>query len=142
MKDFIKFLVNQSNRKVTFTFLAISIISSVIAFIIGISDNPPGILLLFIGFAALILVFVHHWRKAKKFLILFIASLIGFPIFVILHNVMYALEEMVGDIVVISQLIRFIDISSFFIAILVCPAGVLVGAVGSIVFFLKNKMTK
>jgi len=142
MKDFLKLLGNKSNRKVTFTFLAISIISLVIAFIIGIDDNPPGILLCYIGAVALILVFVHRWRKAKNFLILFVASIIGFPIFAILHNVMHGLEKMAGDIIVLSQLLGFLDGLFFLIALMVCPPGILVGAVGSIVFYFKNKMTK
>ena len=142
MKDFLKLLGNKSNRKVTFTFLAISIISVVIAFIIGIDDNPPGLLLCFIGAVALILVFVHRWRKAKHFLILFVASIIGFPIFAILHNVMYGLEKIAGNIIVLSQLLGFLDVLFFLIAIMVCPPGILVGAVGSIVFYYKNKVTK
>ena len=142
MKDLLKLPGNKSNRKVTFTLLAISIISLVIAFIIGIADNPPGLLLCFIGVVALILVFVHRWRKAKNYLILFIASLIGFAVFAFLHNVMYGLEKMAVDIVVLSQLLRFLDVLFFLIALMVCPPGILVGAVGSIVFYFKNKKTK
>ena len=73
MKDFLKLSGNKSNRKATFTFLAISIILLVIALIIGIADNTPGLFLFLIGVVALILVFVNRWRKAKKLLILFVA---------------------------------------------------------------------
>jgi hypothetical protein len=139
MKDFLKLSGNKSNRKVTFIFLAISIILLVIALIIGIADNTPGLLLFLIGVVALILVFVHRWRKAKNFLILFVASIICFPIFAVLHNVMYGLEKMAGDIIVLSQLLGFLDVLFFLMAILVCPPGILVGAVGSIVFYFKNK---
>ena len=142
MKDLLKLPGNKSNRKVMFTFLAISIISLAIAFIIGIADNPPGLLLCFIGVVALILVFVHRWRKAKNYLILFVVSLIGFAVFAVLHNVMYGLEKMAADIIVLSQLLRFLDILFFLIAIMVCPPGILIGAVGSIVFYFKNKMKK
>ena len=142
MKDFLKLPGNKSNLKVTFLFLAISIISLVIAFIIGIADNPPGLLLCFIGIIALMLVFVHRWRKAKNFLILFVASLIGFPVFAILHNVMYGLAKMADDIIILSQLLSFLDVMFFLIAIMVCPPGILVGVVGSIVFYFKNKRTK
>ncbi|MCK4654676.1 MAG: hypothetical protein KAU01_09535 [Candidatus Cloacimonetes bacterium] len=142
MKYLLKLPGNKSNRKVTFTFLAISIISLVIAFIIGIADNPPGLLFCYMGIVALILVFVHRWRKAKNYLILFLASLIGFPVFAVLHNVMYGLEKMAVDIIVLNQLLRFLDVLFFLIALMVCPPGILVGAVGSIVFYFKNKMTK
>lgn len=139
MKNFLK-LPSNRNRKVTVTFLAISIISLVLAFTIGIDDNPPGILLCFIGVVALILVFVHHWRKAKNFLILFLASLIGLLVFGILHNVLYGLEKMTEDVVVLSQLLGFLHVLFFLIAVLVCPPGILVGVVGGIVFYLKNKL--
>ena len=142
MKDLLNMQGNKSNRKLTFTFLAISIISLAMAFIIGISDNPPGILLCFAGVTALILVFAHRWRKCKNFLILFIASIIGFLIFAILHNVMYGLEKKVVDIIVLSQLLKFLDVLFFLIALLVCPSGILVGAIGSIVLYFKNKMKK
>jgi hypothetical protein len=142
MKNLLKLPGNKSNRKVTFTFLAISIILLVIAFIIGISDNPPGLLLCFIGVVALILVFVHRWRKAKNYLILFVASIIGFAVFAVLHNVMYGLEKLAMDIIVLSQLLRFLDVLFFLLAIMVCPPGILVGVVGSIVFYFKNKMKK
>ncbi len=142
MKDLLKLQGNKSNLKVTVTFLAISIISLVIAFIIGIGDNPPGLLLCFIGIIALILVFVHRWRKAKNFLILFVASLIGFPVFAILHNVMYGLAKMAVDIIILNRLLNVLDVLFFLTAILVCPPGILVGAIGSIVFYFKNKRTK
>ena len=118
MKD-LNMQVTKSNRKLTFTFLALSIILLLIAFIIGISDNPPGILLCFAGIIALILVFIHRWRKAKSFLILLIASIIGFLLFAVLHNVMYGLEKMVVDIIILSQLLKFLDVLFFLIAVLV-----------------------
>ena len=141
MKD-LNMQVTKSNRKLTFIFLAISIISLLIAFIIGISDNPPGILLCFAGIIALILVFVHRWRKVKNFLFLLVFSIIGFLIFAVLHNVMYGLEKKVVDIIVLSQLLKFLDVLFFLIAVLVCPSGILVAAIGSIVFYLKSKIKK
>lgn len=142
MKDHFKLPFNKSNRKLTFTFLAISIILLLTAFIIGISDNPPGILLCFAGIIALMLMFVHHWRKAKNFLILFVASIVGFLIFAVLHNVMYGLGKIAGEIFLLSQLLKFVDVLFFLIAILVCPPGILVGAVGSIVLCIRNKKTR
>jgi len=55
-----------SNRKMTFLLLAIGSVSIVIAFIIGISDNPPGILLLLIGFFTLLFAFLRRVGESRK----------------------------------------------------------------------------
>ena len=47
------------NRTLTFVFLAICCASAIAAVVVGISDNPPGILLAFGAATALILAFVH-----------------------------------------------------------------------------------
>ena len=74
----------------------------------------------------------------KKFLILTAASFVGFFIFVLLHNLVYGL------------FIHFFgadfwnggDEPFFFIlAVIVCPLGFLVGAIGSIVIVVKRKLS-
>ena len=75
----------------------------------------------------------------KRFLILMGASFVGFFVFVVLHNLTYAL------------FIHFLgadfwnggDEPFFFIlATIVCPLGLLVGIIGSIVLVIKNKLKK
>ncbi|MBM4402002.1 MAG: hypothetical protein FJ044_02055 [Candidatus Cloacimonetes bacterium] len=68
----------------------------------------------------------------KKFLILSGASLAGFVIFVLLHNLISAL---------LSQLLKKeIEEPVFFIlASLVCPMGIIVGVIGSMVQLLKER---
>jgi hypothetical protein len=61
----------------------------------------------------------------KKFLLLTGASIVGFLISGILHNV-------------ISGLTNFEEPVFFIIAIIVCPIGFLVGAIGSIVLTVKR----
>ena len=128
-----------SNRKATFIFLAIGCIALILAFVVGIADNPPGIVLFYIAVIALILAFVHRWRKVKNFLWLTVASIIGIVIFAILHNLFYALGKLANDIPLLRQLLNFLDALSFLIAIMVCPMGLLIGIVGSIVLYFKNK---
>jgi len=65
----------------------------------------------------------------KKFLLLTEASFVGFLISGILHNV-------------ISGLTNFEEPVFFIIATIVCPIGLLVGAIGSIVLAVKKKRTK
>jgi len=107
--------------------------SLTLAFIVGISGNIPGLTLCYIASISFILAFVHTWRKVKLFLLLLVASLVGFAVFVVVHNLFYAFGQMAADIIVLKQLLEFLHAVFFIVAILVCPAGVLIGLVGSIV---------
>ena len=77
-------------------------------------------------------------RKLKKYLILTAASIAGFVICVILHNVTYVLliylfGEDFWDKIGISDEPFF-----FLLAIVVCPVLFLIGVVGSIVLIIKK----
>lgn len=139
MQNLFKESFNDNNRKTTLKLLSISFVLIILALFIGISDNPPGIILLYVGFITLILVFVHHWRIAKKYLFLFIFSFTGLFLFSLLHNVFHGLAKMSGDIIVLSQMLSILHVLFFLIALIVCPPGILVGAVGGIVNYFKNK---
>lgn len=119
-----------SNLRVTLIFLAISIIFIAIAFIIGISDNPPGLLLLFLSSITLLYAFVHHWKESKKFKYLTIASIIGFIVFVILHNLFDGLSQMFSVDSLLQNFINGLGVAFFLFAIFLCPAGLIVGAWG------------
>jgi hypothetical protein len=64
-------------------------------------------------------------RRLKAFLLLAEASFVGFPISVILHNA-------------VSGLTHFEEPFFFIIATIVCPIGLLVGAIGSIVLNIRR----
>ncbi len=130
---------NTGNKKVTLVFFIAGIIMPITSLIMGISDNLPGIILLYTGLTALLLGFVHHWRSLKKFLILLGISFGGFILFVILHNGMYALSIIAADITVLKQILDIIGGAFFIIAVLVCPVGVVVGLTGSAVGLLRRK---
>jgi len=122
----------KGNRKVTLFWIAICGGSLVAAFVVGISGNLPGLALCYIASVSIILAFVHSWRRVKYFSILLTASLIGFFVFVVLHNVFYGLGQLAVNINILRQLLDFLHAVFFIIATLICPAGLLVGAVGSI----------
>lgn len=127
------------NKKVTLVFFIAGIVMTVTSLIMGISDNLPGIILLYSGLTVILLGFVHHWRSLKKFLVLLGISFGGFILFVILHNGMYALSIMTADIAVLKQILDIIGGAFFIIAVLVCPVGVVVGLTGSAVGLLHRK---
>ena len=103
------------------------------AFIVGISGNPPGLVLCDVAAISIIIAFVHSWRRVKYFFILLSASLVGFFVFVVLHNAFYTLGQIAADINILGRMLDFFHAVFFLIAILVCPAGFLVGVVGGIV---------
>lgn len=129
-----KFLVLIGSRKWVLIPAALSCVLLVIAFFIGISDNIPGIVLVYLAVAVLFVALVRNWRESKKFLILMGASLVGFFVFVLLHNALY------GLIYVLMLGRPELDESFFFIlAVIVCPVGFLVGLAGSIALLVTRK---
>jgi hypothetical protein len=121
------------NKKKTYVFITLSIISIAAALIIGIDDNPPGIILCFIGGLFLILAFTYNWNKVKPYLILAIASLLGFIISVLLHNFLSVTGE--------GTFLEIIGAFFFLTVIFLCPAGAFIGIVGSLIQAYK-KMKK
>jgi hypothetical protein len=131
----------KKRRTLTFTLVGIGTVLLIGPFLFGVNESPPGLLVSYAGSTALFAAFVHRWREAKKYLFLGGASLIGFLIFVILHNLFYALGEKYADVVVLGQLLEGLSVVSFLAAILVCPPGFLVGAMGAVVIYLREKLT-
>jgi len=130
MKLFSKLFSDKSSLIVTINYLVISVIFIVIAFIIGISDNPPGILFIYLGSITFIIAFSHNWKGSKKFKYLAVASITGFVVFVILHNLFDGLSKMFSANSLLQYLMIGISVVSFIAAVLICPAGLIVGAWG------------
>ncbi len=143
MTNFLMPTSTKSNRMVTLLWCVICCGCLIAAFIVGVSDNLPGLMLCYAATISIILAFIHSWRRTKYFFILLCASLVGFVVFVVLHNVFYGLARMAADIVVLDRLLEFFHAVFFLIAILVCPAGLLIGVVGSavtiITYFIRKK---
>ena len=106
--------------------------------IVGISDNPPGIALVYGGLICLVLAVVCRWRRPKSFLLLFAFSAAGFIVFAILHNVFYGIGEYT-DMSWLKSLMEALHVAAFLIALLVCPAGIVVGLVGWIAVLIRSR---
>lgn len=125
-------------RYLTIALIALGCAFLAAGLVIGISDNPPGLVLVYLAVSSWIVAFAHRWRRVKSFLILLVASLVGFPLFAVLHNVFYGLAEVTSDVVGLTQALGFLEVVFFLIALFVCPPGVLIGAVGSVVLALSR----
>ena len=80
----------------------------------------------------------------KNFLILLVVSLVGFGVFVVLHNLFYTLAELATSIIVLRHLLEFLHAAFFLIALFLCPLGLVVGVIGSLltatVYFGKKRL--
>jgi len=92
--------------------------------------SSGGVVLIGLGVTLLVLTVKRKvGGMLKKFLLLTEASFVGFLVSAILHNV-------------ISGLTNFEEPVFFIIATIVCPIGLLVGAVGSVVLAIRRKPPK
>jgi hypothetical protein len=126
------------NRIRTLVLLAVSGLSAIAAAIAGITNNPPGILLAYLAATALVLAFVHPWRTPSQFRRLLYASALGLVLFGLLHNAFEAIAWNSGGSGIVPHLLDGAGAAFFLIATLVCPPGLLIGTVGSVVMYVTN----
>jgi hypothetical protein len=132
-------LATPRDRTRTLVLLAICGAAAIAAALVGISDNPPGIFLALAAAAAFVLAFVHPWRTPKQFGRLLLASVLGFLLFVVLHNVFEALAGRAEHIAVLHGLLEGLGGAAFLLATLVCPAAFLVSVVALVVVLIRNR---
>ncbi len=106
---------------------------------VGVSDNPPGILLALVAACAFVLAFVHPWRTSRRFWYLVYASILGFIVTAFLHNAFEALASKVGGSGILHALLVGANVACFLIAILLCPPGLLVGVVGAGIMGIRER---
>lgn len=122
--------------------LAISIIfiPAFRGFLSGTFMIISGVILVILGSVLIGLTLVQKVEgKLKKFLMLTGASATGFFVFVLLHNIFYALEQVTNHITILSYLMKAFEVIFFLIAIFACPIGFLIGVIGTIVMFNKKR---
>lgn len=133
-------LSTPSNRTKTFTLLAICGLLAIASVVAGIDDNPPGILLAFLAAIAFVLAFVHPWRSARKFLFLLLASVLGIFLFVIMSIISDSVTQNPATSGALKDLIQSPVMDALnVIIVMVCPAAFIVGAVGSVAMFIRNR---
>jgi len=129
-----------NNRRMTLILLAICGLLAIAAVAVGIDDNPPGVLLAFLAATAFVLAFVHPWRTARKFMFLLLASVLGFILFIILSIISDSIVQNPASSDTLKKLIEspVNEVLSIIFAML-CPAALIIGAVGSVVMFISNR---
>ena len=100
---------------------------------LGISDNPPGIGLLYFAIASLTAAWVWKWRIPKEFWTLLGLAILSFPIGVVLHNLLYALGTIVSEIPLLAGLVGFFEAFFFIVAVMVAGPVAMVSLIGGII---------
>ena len=113
--------------------LAVAASLGVGAAVLGLDDNPPGLLLAFLSACAAGAAFVHPWRSPRSFRRLIYWSVAGFLLSAFLHNALYAAASVPGLPPLARGIFNGAGVLSFFSALLVFPPLFVVGVVGALV---------
>ena len=128
------------NRIKTLIFLVICGLSAIASVVVGIDDNPPGVLLALLASIALILAFAHPWRTARKFMFLLLASVLGFVLFIIQDIISSSIVQNPATSGALQNLRQSSAIDALsLIFTMICSAAFIVGAIGSVAMFIRNR---
>jgi hypothetical protein len=128
------------NRIRTFILLAVCGLLAIAAATVGVDDNPPGVLLAFLAATVFVIAFVHPWRTAKKFMFLLLASVLGFVLYIILNIILDTAVQDPATAGALQDLLQSPVAAAFSIIIaMLCPAAFIVGAVGAVAMFMRNR---
>ena len=121
---------------------------AIASIVVGIDDNPLGVLLALFAAIAFVLAFTHPWQTARKFLFLFLASILGFVLFIILNIISDSIVQnpatsSVQNPATSSSLKNLIqspanDALNLTLS-MICTAAFIVGVVGSIAMFIRSR---
>ena len=140
MDTLLKFLKTQYERPGTKPLLAIGVSLILAALGIGISDNPPGVGLTYLGLAFLCFSMIHQWRSAREYGTLLAVSIISFPVMVLLHNIFDNINTQIGTIPVVNQFLGGFAVIFFVGGVFIAPAVALVGLLAGIFYLVKSKL--
>jgi disulfide bond formation protein DsbB len=128
------------NRIKTFIFLVTCGLLAIASVVVGIDENPPGILLALLAAVTFVLAFSHPWRTAKKYMFLLLASVLGFILFMILSMISDSIVQNPASSDTLQKLIESaVNEALSIIFAMLCSAAFLVGVVGAVVMFIRNR---
>lgn len=107
---------------------------------VGIDDNLPGVLLAIFAAIAFVLAFSHSWRTARKFMVILLASVLGFVLFIILNIISDSITQNPATSGALQSFIQSPANEALnIIFTMICTAAFIVGTVGSIAMFISNR---
>jgi hypothetical protein len=130
------------NRNRTFILLGISAVLVIAAAIVGISDNPPGLILMYLSASSFVASFVHPWKASQQFRRLLYASGLGVVVFVILHLLSENVASTIDATGLVDDLLAGAGSAFFVLGTVLCPAGFLIGAFGAVVMSMRERHSR
>ena len=128
------------NRIKTFIFLVTCGLLAIASVVVGIDDNPPGVLLAYLAATAFVLAFSHPWRTARKFMFLLLASVLGSILFMILSMISDSIVQNPASSDTLKKLIESpMNEALSIVFAMLCSAAFLVGVVGAVIMFIRNR---
>lgn len=120
-------------KLVQWILIGAGIVLLVVAFTLGVADNPPGIIILYLALICLAGAWVWNLPAPRDYWIVFFLSLAAFPVGVVLHNLFYGLAMLVAEIPVLKGLMEFLHGFFFLVAVVAVGPAALVGLVGGLI---------
>jgi len=105
---------------------------------LGLTDNPPGIVLAFLSVAVFVTVLVHPWRSARRFWLLAGGSLAALAVLMALAILSDILAARVGPGGLLVGALHVLS-SGCMLAAMVFPSTLVVGAVGGLVMLVRGR---
>jgi uncharacterized membrane protein YeiB len=128
------------NRIRTFIFLVTCGLLAIASVVVGIDDNPPGVLLAYLAATAFVLACSHSWRTARKFMFLLLASVLGSILFMILSMISDSIVQNPASSDTLKKLIESpMNEALSIVFAMLCSAAFLVGVVGAVIMFIRNR---
>ncbi len=135
----LKAFATPQHRRVTLIFLAVFCLAAIGTVTIGLDGNTPALVLAFVAATALVLAFVHPWRRAREFKYLVYASGLGFAVFVALHNLFDFAAEAAASVWLLDAILEVLGVIAFLAAIFVCPPAFAIGLAGVLIMFFRRR---
>ncbi len=115
-------LLDDARNMMTLVLIEAAGVLLALAVLLGISDNPPGITLLYTSALVFVLAFTRGLRTARQFLLLSLVSVLALLAFVPL--------AILGD-VSDNGVLNLLGVGAFLAALVLCPAALIVGLAGA-----------
>ena len=109
------------------------LILGAVALILGVADNPPGIILMYLSLTCLAGALVWDLASARSYWITFLISLAAFPVGVVLHNVFYGLAELAANLPLLKALMEAFHVFFFLIAVMAVGPTTMAALIGGVI---------
>lgn len=113
--------------------IGVGSVLAIAAAFLGVADNPPGIILVYLALICLAGAWVWHLPASRDYWIIFLLSLGAFPVGVVLHNLFYGLASLSTGIPILAALLEFFQVFFFLVAVIAAVPAALVALIGGII---------